>query len=57
MNKVNAERVINDGGNRIALRFPIDQELPGHQSIKTTEIYTHVTAKDIQNIRSPLDDL
>lgn len=33
------------------------QELLGHQSSKTTEIYTHVTTKGIQNIRSPLDDL
>ena len=33
------------------------QELLGHQSSKTTEIYTHVTIRSIQNIRSPLDDL
>ena len=33
------------------------QELLGHQSSKTTEIYTHVTTRSIQNIRSPLDDL
>jgi integrase/recombinase XerD len=33
------------------------QELPGHKSSKTTEIYTHVTTKDLQNIRSPFDDL
>ena len=33
------------------------QELLGHQSSKTTEIYTHVTTKGIQNIRSPFDDL
>jgi integrase/recombinase XerD len=33
------------------------QELLGHQSSKTTEIYTHVTTRGIQNIRSPLDDL
>lgn len=31
------------------------QELLGHQSSKTTEIYTHVTQKSIKNIVSPLD--
>lgn len=31
------------------------QELLGHQSSKTTEIYTHVTEKSIKNIESPLD--
>ena len=33
------------------------QELPGHKSSKTTEIYTHVTKKDIGRIQSPLDSL
>lgn len=33
------------------------QELLGHSSSKTTEIYTHVSARTIRNIRSPLDDL
>jgi integrase/recombinase XerD len=33
------------------------QELLGHRSSKTTEIYTHVTEKSIQKIRSPFDDL
>ena len=33
------------------------QELPGHRSSRTTEIYTHVTTKSIQKIRSPFDDL
>ncbi len=33
------------------------QELLGHKSSKTTEIYTHVTEKSIQKIRSPYDDL
>jgi len=31
------------------------QELLGHKSSKTTEIYTHVSNKDIGKIRSPLD--
>ena len=33
------------------------QELLGHKSSKTTQIYTHVTTRSIQNIRSPFDDL
>ncbi|BDX37845.1 integrase [Tenuifilaceae bacterium CYCD] len=33
------------------------QELLGHHSSKTTEIYTHVTEKSIEKIRSPFDDL
>lgn len=35
----------------------IIQELLGHSSIKTTEIYTHVSQHFIRNIRSPLMDL
>jgi integrase/recombinase XerD len=31
------------------------QELLGHRSPKTTEIYTHVSQKSIRNIKSPLD--
>jgi integrase/recombinase XerD len=33
------------------------QELMGHNSSKTTEIYTHVSTKSLQNIKSPLEDL
>jgi len=31
------------------------QELLGHSSSKTTEIYTHVSNKDLQKITSPFD--
>ncbi|MGQ9847876.1 MAG: tyrosine-type recombinase/integrase, partial [Bacteroidales bacterium] len=33
------------------------QELLGHTSSKTTEIYTHVSSKSLGKIRSPLDTL
>ena len=33
------------------------QELLGHKSSKTTEIYTHVSMRSLKNIRNPLDDL
>lgn len=33
------------------------QEILGHKSSKTTEIYTHVSNKSLQNIKSPFDDL
>ena len=33
------------------------QELLGHNSSKTTEIYTHITKKGIDQIKSPLDNL
>jgi len=33
------------------------QELLGHTSSKTTEIYTHVSTKSIGKIKSPLDTL
>jgi integrase/recombinase XerD len=33
------------------------QELLGHNSSKTNEIYTHVSTKSLQQIKSPFDDL
>jgi site-specific recombinase XerD len=33
------------------------QELLGHQSSRTTAIYTHVTEKGFKNIISPFDNL
>jgi integrase/recombinase XerD len=33
------------------------QELLGHASAATTHIYTHVTQRDLVQIRSPLDSL
>lgn len=33
------------------------QSLLGHESSKTTEIYTHITTKGMENVKSPLDGL
>jgi site-specific recombinase XerD len=33
------------------------QSLLGHSSGKTTEIYTHITTKGFEQIKSPLDKL
>jgi len=41
--------------NGIDLRYI--QELLGHKSSKTTEIYTHVSNRDFMRIRNPLDQI
>lgn len=33
----------------------IIQELLGHKSSKTTEIYTHISMRNLRNILNPLD--
>ena len=41
--------------NGIDLRYI--QSMMGHASSKTTEIYTHITTKGFENIKSPMDSL
>ena len=41
-------------GSGVDLRYI--QEILGHKSSKTAEIYTHVSTKNLSNIRNPLDN-
>jgi site-specific recombinase XerD len=37
--------------------LPIIKDLLGHNSIKTTEVYSHISNKFRKEFKSPLDDL
>ena len=47
-----ATHLLEDGVNIVKI-----QKLLGHNSLKTTEIYTHIAKDFVQNIKSPLDTL
>ena len=47
-----ATHLLEDGVN-----IRVVQELMGHADVKTTEIYTHVMAKDLKAVKSPLETL
>ncbi len=46
-----ATHMLEDG---VDLRYI--QDLMGHDSIKTTELYTHVTERGMERVKSPLDN-
>jgi len=39
------------------INLPHIQEILGHADPKTTMLYTHLSAQDIKNVQSPLDDM
>lgn len=47
-----ATHLLEDG---VDLRYI--QKLLGHRSIKTSQVYTHITSKGMAKLKSPLDDL
>lgn len=45
-----ATHLLENGSN-----IRVVQDLMGHKDVKTTEIYTHVMSKDLDQVKSPLD--
>ena len=53
MNVDNLAEAMDENGANIR---EVQRQL-GHSHVETTEIYTHVSTKSIQKIKSPFDDL
>ena len=54
------EKYLKSGNGKIYLKNRLKQFLeqnPTGLSSRTTEIYTHITRKGFQNLKSPLDDM
>ena len=57
-------RIEFEKNNKIIVRIPYTQkliryiqELLGHKSSKTTEIYTHLSTKNLSAIKNPLGNI
>ena len=54
---ITEKHMLKPGDVLFAANLRYIQEILGHRSSKTTEIYTHVSTKSIQRIVSPFDYL
>ncbi len=63
--KIFAVKAESGRNNRVIIQLPLEagtdvryiQELSGHKSSKTTEIYTYVSKASLTKIKNPLDNI